>query len=108
MKILKVEPITSEDYTAFSGYDGLAFYFDEKQKKVSVMNRETLEATEPFLDDIYLSDFQLGTWTANYFAGRIGDKYYIVDADGNCFFEEPIFFVMNELKNTLILSLGLN
>lgn len=58
------------------------------------MNRKTLEATKSFLDDIYLSDFQLGTWTANYFVGRIGDKYYLVDADGNCFFEESKPFVI--------------
>lgn len=94
MKILKVEPITLEYYTAFSGYDGFTFYYDDKQKKYSVMNQKTLEATKPFLDGIYLSDFQLGAWTANYFVGRIDDKYYIVDADGNCFFEEDKPFVI--------------
>lgn len=100
MKALKVERIVLEDYFGFSGYEDFAFYYDEEQKKYSVMNRKTLEATKPFLDDFYLSDFQLGTWTANYFVGRIGDKYYLVDADGNCYFEEDKPFVI--CKNVFV------
>lgn len=100
MKTLKVERIVLEDYFGFSGYENFAFYYDEEQKKYSVMNRKTLEATKPFLDDIFLSDFQLGTWTTNYFVGRIGDKYYLVDADGTCYFEEDKPFVI--CKNVFV------
>lgn len=100
MKALKVERIFLEDYFGFSGYENFAFYYDEEQKKYSMLNRKTQEATRPFLDEFYLSDFQLGTWTANYFVGRIGDKYYLVDADGNCYFEEDKPFVI--CKNVFV------
>ncbi len=100
MKALKVKRISLEDYFGFTGYENFAFYYDEEQKKYSVMNRKTQEATQPFLDEIILNDFQLGTWTANYFVGRIGDKYYLVDADGNCYFEEDKPFVI--CKNVFV------
>lgn len=100
MKALKVECIASNKYFIFSGYKNFAFWFDSNCKKWLVMNSKTREETQPFLDEIILNDFQLETWTANYFVGRIGDKYYLVDADGNCFFAEDKPFVI--CKNVFV------
>lgn len=69
------------------GYPKFVFRYDDTVNKYSIMNTETKKKTEAFIDEVYLSSKPLKTWTSDYVAVRIGEKYFLCDNNGNCFFE---------------------
>lgn len=74
------------DYISPKGYEKFAFHYDINSKKYLVATREDLNnKTEYFIDEIIYSEVPLETWTANYVCVRIGEYYYLMDCQGNCY-----------------------
>ena len=79
------------------GYPMFVIWHDKTVNKYSIENTETKERTEPFIDDVFFSSKPLETWTADYVVVRIGEKFFLCDNNGNCFFEsdEPYIICRN-------------
>ena len=110
----KIVEINGKKYFTIKGYPKFGFYIDEETKKYSIANIETNEVTEPFVDELIYSEVPLETWTADYVVVRIGDKYYLADNNGNCFFasDEPFIicrniFVSGKGKSTFLVNKNL-
>lgn len=79
------------------GYPTFAFRYDDEKKQYAIMNVETQETTDFFVDEILYSEVPLENWTANYVVIRIGNDYYLSDNNGTCHFREktPFFICRN-------------
>lgn len=89
-----VVEINEKEYISPVGYPKFGFLLDEESKRYSIANTETKEVTEPFVDEVIYSELPLETWTADYVVVRIGNKYYLADSNGNCFFASTKPFII--------------
>lgn len=78
------------------GYHSLKYKLDIFHAQYALLNLKKDTETDYFLDAIYPSYCESETWTGKYICGRIGKKFYIVDFDGNCFWESDKPYIICE------------
>lgn len=87
--------VNKVEYLIIKGYEKFRFRYDKFVGKYSVVNSENIEIeTEPFIDDVIFSELPLETWTANYVCVRVNEDYYLMDADGNCYYKHNSPFII--------------
>lgn len=70
------------------------FGFYKEKGKIGIVDIETSTFTEPFLDDVHTENYEFETWIANYVVGEINGNFYLVDCEGNCYFETNKPFII--------------
>ncbi len=90
-----VVTIQGNEYTVYPSYPKFGFHKDEKDK-YSVACIEEKTATSHFFDQCFISNDQerAYTWVENYVVCRVGDKFYLMDCKGNCYFENDEQFII--------------